>query len=688
MNIDDPKLTAYALGELPPEERAEIEAALAQSPELRAEVEAMRAAARQLDVVFQTEEEPVLTAEQSRRLAAAMRTAEEEAPPISFFERWRWLIWSGGSVCAALVLAGMLLPSLAKSKGRSQKIAAIQAERNAEIQRQMMEHEAAGVSPSPTPVPISPAQPVSRRISLSQSPASRGADATMDRYSVHRRESVQDSISPGEGYAAIESSNWKTPRNEPLSTFAADVDTASYSNVRRFLVGGALPPADAVRVEELVNYFRYDYPAPKGDQPFSVNVEAAGCPWAPEHRLVRIGLKGREVPTASRPRANLVFLVDVSGSMLDENKLPLVKRSLKLLVAQMDERDTIALVVYAGSAGVALSPTSAANRRAIEQAIDRLEAGGSTHGSAGIQKAYELAAERFVKGGINRVVLCSDGDFNVGITSREALLGFITERAKTGVFLSVLGYGMGNLKDDTMELLADKGNGNYAYIDSLSEARRVLVEQMSGTLQTIAQDVKIQVEFNPSRVARYRLIGYENRLLVAKDFNDDTKDAGEIGTGHTVTALYEVVPVGVREPNGAVDPLRYQMNPYSKGPMLEVNPEDEVDRASLSSKASSPELLFVKLRYQQPGGSPSRLIEQPVVDGGRSLAQASTDFKFAAAVAGFGQKLRQSPHVSGWSWRAVADLAEQGLGRGADASRTEFIDLVQRAEDAAAKAGR
>ena len=492
----------------------------------------------------------------------------------------------------------------------------------------------------------------------------------------------------GESYSKQNETSWKTPRNEPLSTFAADVDTASYSNVRRFLAGGALPPADAVRVEELVNYFRYDYPAPKGDQPFSVNVEAAGCPWAPEHRLVRIGLKGREVPTASRPRANLVFLVDVSGSMSDENKLPLVKRSLKLLVAQMDERDTITLVVYAGSAGVALSPTSAANRRAIEQAIDRLEAGGSTHGSAGIQKAYELAAERFVKGGINRVVLCSDGDFNVGITSREALLGFITERAKTGVFLSVLGYGMGNLKDDTMELLADKGNGNYVYIDSLSEARRVLVEQMSGTLQTIAQDVKIQVEFNPGRVARYRLIGYENRLLAAKDFNDDTKDAGEIGAGHTVTALYEVVPVGAREPNGAVDPLRYQVNPYSKGPMLKVNPEDEVDRASLSSKASSPELLFVKLRYQQPGGSPSRLIEQPVVDGGRSLAQASTDFKFAAAVAGFGQKLRQSPHVSGWSWRAVADLAEQGLGRGADASRTEFIDLVQRAEDAAAKAGR
>jgi Ca-activated chloride channel family protein len=364
-----------------------------------------------------------------------------------------------------------------------------------------------------------------------------------------------------ESYDAITDNAFLTVREQPLSTFSIDVDTASYAIVRRFLTEQRLPPRDAVRIEELLNYFTYDYPQPDGDTPFSATMEVATCPWTPEHRLVRVGLKGREIAKDNRPASNLVFLIDVSGSMKPDNKLPLVRRSLGLLVDQLGEEDSVGIVVYAGNSGCVLEPTS--RKADIRAALDRLEAGGSTNGGSGIQLAYQLAESRFRKGATNRVILATDGDFNVGVTNQSELVRLIEKKAKSGVFLTVLGFGMGNLKDSTLEKLADKGNGNYAYIDTLLEGKKVLVEQMSGTLVTIAKDVKIQVEFNPAQVSGYRLIGYEKRLLAKEDFNDDTKDAGEIGAGHTVTALYEVVPVGsqLASLNKSVDALKYQPAP-------------------------------------------------------------------------------------------------------------------------------
>ncbi len=347
-----------------------------------------------------------------------------------------------------------------------------------------------------------------------------------------------------EAYAPIVENNFESVWQQPLSTFSIDVDTASYANVRRFLNQTSMPPAEAVRIEEMLNYFHYDYAPPQDNVPFAAHTAVADCPWAPAHRLVRVALKGREIAVDKRPASNLVFLLDVSGSMQDPNKLPLVKEGLRLLVGKLDENDRVAIVVYAGASGLALPSALGSDKQKIMQAIDALVAGGSTNGASGIQLAYDTAVANFVRGGANRVILATDGDFNVGITDPDQLVALIKEKAASGIFLSVLGFGMGNLKDATLEQLADKGNGNYAYIDSLAEARKVLVEQLSGTLVTIAKDVKIQIEFNPARVQSYRLIGYENRILAKEDFNDDKKDAGEIGAGHTVTALYEVVPTG------------------------------------------------------------------------------------------------------------------------------------------------
>ncbi len=399
-----------------------------------------------------------------------------------------------------------------------------------------------------------------------------------------------------EAYDAIEDNPFRETKGNELSTFSIDVDTASYANVRRFLQGDQLPPAGAVRIEELVNYFRYTYPQPTNGQPFSVNVEVSKAPWAPQHELVRIALKGQEIPKGDRGPANLVFLIDVSGSMQPENKLPLLKRSLKALVQNLAPEDRVAIVVYAGSSGLVLPSTPGKDKTRILEALDNLEAGGSTNGAQGITLAYKTARENFLKGGNNRVILCTDGDFNVGVTNQSDLTDLIERERASGVFLSVLGFGEGNLKDSTMEKLADKGNGNYAYIDSFAEGRKVLVEQMNSTLFTIAKDVKVQVEFNPAQVAGYRLIGYENRILAKEDFNDDRKDAGEIGAGHTITALYEVVPAGQPLPNRpSVDPLKYS----------EPSPTAEIDRKT------SGDLLTVKLRYKAPDGDTSKLIEVP-----------------------------------------------------------------------------
>ena len=469
-----------------------------------------------------------------------------------------------------------------------------------------------------------------------------------------------------EFYAPIVDNPFMRVRDDSLSTFSIDVDTASYANTRRHLLAQSiLPPPDAVRIEELINYFPYNYPSPDASQPFSVNVEVASAPWRPEHRLVKIGLKGREPVYSERKNANLVFLIDVSGSMNYPQKLPLLVESLSMLVRNLDSSDRVAIVVYAGSSGLVLDSTSCSEKPLIIGALERLSAGGSTNGGQGIRLAYAVAQRNFVDGGINRVVLATDGDFNVGTTSQAALEELITEKARDGVFLSVLGFGSGNLKDSTMELLADKGNGNYNYIDSRIEGHKVLVEQLGGTLVAIAKDVKIQIEFNPAEVQAFRLIGYENRVLAHRDFNDDTKDAGEIGSGHTVTALYEVVPTGVEFDFRGVDALRYQANP-------------EPEKAPTEA-ANSGEMMTLKLRFKEPEGSISRKIVYAVHDKGGSIEEASEDFRFAASVASFGMLLRRSIYKGSANWEDTLRLAQEGQGADVGGYRLEFAYLVQRA---------
>ena len=463
-----------------------------------------------------------------------------------------------------------------------------------------------------------------------------------------------------ESYAYVAENPFKRVADDALSTFSIDVDTASYSNIRRFLEDGSLPPPDAVRIEEMINYFGYAYTPPTGAQPFAVQSEVAACPWNPQARLVQIGIKGREIAAAAVPPRNLVFLLDVSGSMMVAEKLPLLQRSLKLLVNELRPVDSVAIVVYAGASGVVLPPTAGDQRETIITAIDGLEAGGSTNGGAGIELAYALAQKSFRKDGINRVILATDGDFNVGTTSQGALVRLIEEKREGGVFLSVFGFGTGNLKDSTMEQLADKGNGNYAYIDSLMEARKVLVEQGGGTLVTIAKDVKIQVEFNPARVGAYRLIGYENCMLAHADFNDDRKDAGEIGAGHTITALYELLPPGAEGAVADVDPLKYQ-------------------KPTVTSAATSDELMQVKLRFKQPTSDTSELLSFPIGDQSRSITAASVDLRFAAAVAMFGMKLRDSAHGHKFSFTDLRQLAAGSLGTDPNGYRRGMLALVDRA---------
>jgi len=476
---------------------------------------------------------------------------------------------------------------------------------------------------------------------------------------------------PGsERYSRFVENAFRNPadKEQALSTFSIDVDTASYALVRRFLHDRQIPPADAVRLEELLNYFRYDDAPPAGDDPFSVALETAACPWRPGHRLVRVGLKGREIAATARPGTSLVFLVDVSGSMNEPNKLPLVKQSLSMLVDQLTENDKVAIVTYAGDAGLKLAPTSGDQKARIRGAIEALAAGGSTNGSAGIELAYAQAAEAFVKGGSNRVVLATDGDLNVGVTSDAALVELIKQKASGGVFLTVLGYGQGNLQDEKMEKLADNGNGIYAYIDGAREARKVLVEQLTGSTVTIAKDVKIQVEFNPAQVAAYRLLGYENRIMAAKDFKDDTKDAGEIGAGHGVTALYEIVPTAAAGNSPVIDePLKYQ-------------PQETVAaKPAAAAGPASSELLTLKLRYKEPTGDTSQERVFPLEDTGTTFENASTNLRFAAAVAEFGMLLRGSAHRGQASLAHVTATAAGALGTDPGGLRAEFLDLVREA---------
>ena len=645
---EDPRLTAYALGELEGDERTAFEALLAENAELRAELEAVRRTAALLESELARAPEPTLSPAQRKAIERALSPAPKPkaklksetvaAKPERRRLRWGWALAAGLPLFLA---AGALTFSGTARKGARGE--------DAVSWTSMSDDEELNAPP--------PAAAASGAGLIGLVP---------DKY---KGESKQDQSFNTESYDKYADNPFIRVAVDPRSTFSIDVDTASYSMVRRFLLqDSALPPKGAVRIEELLNYFSYDYPAARPGEVFTVSTEVNEAPWAKGHRLVRIGIKAKDVPVANRPASNLVFLIDTSGSMDQENKLPLLKRAFKLLTQQLDGRDRISIVTYAGSSGLVLPPTSADRKGEILAALDRLQAGGSTNGGQGIELAYATAAQHMVKGGTNRVILATDGDFNVGVTSQSELVDLVEDKAKLGVFLSVLGFGMGNYKDSTLEKLADKGNGNYAYIDDFAEAKKVFGEQVSGTLVTVAKDVKIQLELNPNRIEAFRLIGYENRVLAHQDFNDDKKDAGDIGAGHTVTALYELVPVGGKVPGAAVDDLKYQ------------------EPSPLKPAAGNDELMTIKLRYKMPDGQTSQLVELPVRDEKRTLGAASPDFRFAAAVASFGMLLRDSAFKGDASYRTAVELAESGVGDGRDvAARRELVTLVKKAESLAGR---
>ncbi len=731
--LQDELLTAYALGEAGAEERAAVERLLAgdDGPAVEQQLHELRTLASALKHGLASEP-PLARSPRLRRavVAASATAAPEQAPP----RRRRrpangWLLLGAGGLAAALLVATWpLLEQRANHRDIAMRkpvdMEHVAIRRIVDEASPLAASPAASSGPSPVrlgeaPAPTEEVAPASSPLIRAVPPAVATADARLSLEAASQPALVLEAAAPSsnarprrpmasldakaggpgpyhgarpeirggssasrellervwqqsrEQYGRFPDSRFLSVDSQPLSTFSIDVDTASYANLRRFLMAGRRPPRDAVRIEELVNYFRYADPAPTGDDPFSVTVEATTCPWRSGHRLVRIGLKGRDVARDARPAGNLVFLIDVSGSMADADKLPLVKQALLMLVDELTEDDRVSIVTYAGEAGLKLPATSGDQKERIRVAIESLASGGSTHGSAGIELAYEQAAAGFVDGGANRVILATDGDLNVGITDDASLVDLITRKAKGGTFLTVLGFGQGNLQDEKMEKLADKGNGVYAYIDGAREARKVLVEQLTGSTITIAKDVKIQVEFNPAVVATYRLLGYENRALADADFRDDSKDAGEIGAGHGVTALYELELVGdgAKAAGRGAEPLKYQPQPAAAEPVA-AGPEP------------SGELLTVKLRYKLPDGDASRLIEMPLADKGGEFSAASTDLRFTAAVAAFGMILRQSPEAGEASLPLVASIATGALGADPGGYRAEFLDLVRRAESA------
>lgn len=476
-------------------------------------------------------------------------------------------------------------------------------------------------------------------------------------------EPIQQPAWNTEQYDGIEENIFHDPIRKPLSTFSIDVDAASYSNVRRFINNGQRPPKDAVRIEELINYFNYEYPQPTGDDTFSITTEISQAPWNKKHQLIHIGLQGKNIPTENLPPSNLVFLIDVSGSMDEPNKLPLLKASFTLLTQQLRKQDRVAIVVYAGAAGLVLPSTPGDQKDKIMASLDNLQAGGSTAGGEGIRLAYGIARENLLPNGNNRVILATDGDFNVGESSNASMERLVEEKRGDGVFLTVLGFGMGNYKDSKMEILADKGNGNYAYIDNILEAQKVLVNEFGGTLFTIAKDVKLQLEFNPAKVKAYRLIGYENRVLRDEEFNNDQKDAGELGSGHSVTALYEVIPAGVDSELFTIDPLKYQ--------------------STASANASKGnEIMTVKFRYKKPSEDKSRLLVNTLSEPTYSSTNTSDNFRWSAAVAAFGMLLRDSPYANHFSWTELRQLAAHAKGQDEEGYRQEFINLLRAMEGA------
>jgi secreted protein with Ig-like and vWFA domain len=800
MNLtpDDPRLTAAALDELGPEERAELEAALAASPAAQRELDEIRATAGLLREALAAEPLP----EMAGRPVPLEFPSDPPAPAVvpvpdnvAVFPRRAarpWL-WAAATVVLLGVLAGLLLPPLATSRKRAMQLTRVEttevpapsaatppagpaatakpdqlsestppaaaAGAAAEFFTDPLAARAGYVQGSTTPADggvtpldalgrnqaapnvaldnsadagarsLSSAQPsppaltpdLASRYGLARSPAQPAAPvpeiALMKRYGLalpatpaspqlererllaegrgaapalafkesaerqrplpalqeaevrYQRELLRRGEDANPGYVDLVENAFLPALAEPLSTFGLDVDTGSYANLRRFLKAGQLPPPGAVRLEEIVNYFPYAYAEPRGEHPFGVQVETASAPWAPQHRLVRIALRGRGLGGA-RPPSSFVFLVDVSGSMQPEERLPLLKQALRALVKRMAPTDRVALVTYASSAGVALPSTSCERVEVILEAIDGLAAGGSTNGEGGLRAAYDEARRHFIPGGVNRVLLCTDGDFNVGVSDQDELVKLIEEQAKSGVHLTTLGVGTDNYKDALMRRLADQGNGNYAYLDSFEEAQRVLVEQMDATFVTIAQDVKAQVEFNPARAGAWRLLGYEKRALAHQDFNDDRKDAGEIGAGHTVTVLYEVIPPGVAPAAAPVDGLKYQ-RPAAPA----------AAPAPAAALVPSDELLTLKLRYKRPGEAQSRLLEFAVKDDGRRFEQAGADFRFAAAAAGFAMMLRDSPHRGTLSFGQVSEIAAAARGADPGGWRAEFLTLVKKAQE-------
>ncbi len=683
---NDPKWTAYALGELDAAERAECDQILETNPDARAYVASLKEAIGTIETELAAQPAPALDELQRKRIEKAAQVQPKRS-------KTRWLFGAGAAAAgvAVLVLATSQMPREDQAASNAEREGTLALTDKQRVRGNVVATGSA-ISTSDTTIALEEGQmgqageldPSDLALHIPQvttkSAHDRIATITPGRTQLATTGDYKNDNQPGppggrwgfktgedapntEAYARIDDNQFHTTAKEPLSTFSIDVDTASYANLRRYLESGARPPKDAVRIEEMLNYFKYDYAAPTGTDPFSIATEVGPAPWNPKHQVMRVSLATAMIDNAQVPARNLVFLIDTSGSMQMANKLPLVKQSLTMLVESLREQDQISVVAYAGAAGLVLPPTSGHNKGAILDALNRLEAGGSTNGGEGIQLAYATAQRTMKKGGINRVILCSDGDMNVGITSEGDLTRLIEKEREKGVFLTVLGYGMGNLKDATMEKLADRGNGNYAYIDSAFEARKVLVKQAGATLVTVAKDVKLQLEFNPTMVAGHRLIGYENRVLAHADFTNDKKDAGEIGAGHAVTALYEIVPVGQPVPtDGKVDNLKYQT-------------------PTAPTAGGSSELLTVKIRYKEPNGSQSKLLSR-VVDGEsvrKDLQATSTDFRWAAAIAGFGMLLRGSPYRGNLTWQQVSGLAASARGQDVDGYRIQAIKLIDRA---------
>ncbi len=693
-NISKEHLTAYVLDELSQQQNAKIEQAIAKDKALAEELEEITLMCSALKGSFQSQTESATAGEyklnpvQTNQLVKKMNSDEDRELLRKTSSRKRPVFWGSIVGLAAAVMLAVFVQQYNRGKvstvanlGKVDQIALVESEvapqensPNASantVKEELLADN--NVVPPPKKLPKAKAKPSNKQISgfgagsggfsrgVKSSGRSLGGLGVGSRVRSVRSSGgygqVREQQSQTEDYSFLQENDFQFPTLDPLSTFAADVDTASYSNVRRFLNSGRLPPKDSVRVEEMINYFDYSYKGPTDKRPFAVNVETADAPWNPDHQLVRIGLKAKEIDWQNRPQSNLVFLLDVSGSMSSPNKLPLLKKSFKMMVEQLGENDRVAIVVYAGASGVVLPSTSAENTSTILEAIENLRSGGSTNGGAGIELAYKIAEQNFIKGGINRVLLATDGDFNVGVASRGDLVRLIQQKAKSNVFLSIFGFGMGNYKDSTVEELSGKGNGTSAYIDNVHEAKKVMVKQIGGTMMTIAKDVKLQVEFNPTFVQAYRLVGYENRKMAAQDFHNDKKDGGEIGAGHTVTAMYEVVPVGVKFDHQRLPKLKYQ----------KVLP---------APKNKNVDMFTLKVRYKKPESSRSALDEYVILDKKQKFSKASVDFKFASAVAAYGMLLKESKFVGQADLLKVKSWAEQGEGQDVHGYRAEFLKLV------------